>query len=149
MSKENSSGLGVKSRFGPVLVPDAAGGNVKTEGGFNELTIEIGGKNIDDGALSDDVFIPVNSLIIDAYATVTEAFSAGFAIGTSGSETDNGVPVAGTIGIETLVPEGTWAAALMTEDTIVGAAWETTGTDGGVATVTVRYLHTVGESAAT
>jgi hypothetical protein len=140
MSKENSSGLDVLNQYGPRPTPDAASGVMKTEGGFNELTVELSGANINGSEFSTDVIIPAGSLIVDAYAEIEEVFSAGFSVGTSGSETTNGVPVTGTsVTVETLTPAGTWAVALAT-DTIVNVAWATSGTDAGKGRVVVRYL---------
>lgn len=143
MSKESSSGLGVDSRFGTLNLPDAAAGVYPSDGPQNTLAISVGGANINGAVVSDAFVLPAGALVTAAYVNVTEAFSAGFAVGTKGSEATNGVDIVGTstglLDISASIA-GTWAAQLAAS-TIVDAAWATSGTDAGYATVIVEYIQ--------
>ena len=149
MAKENTAGLGVNNRYGPLNTPDGAAGNFRTAGVENELVIEFNGKNIND----DDIlgFIPAGSTPIEAYMEVKEAFALGgttpvVEVGTDGSEATNGctfteanMESVGTVVNTTFT--GTWAARLAadTNVSIVLAGTSPTVTDDGKARVTVRY----------
>lgn len=154
MAKENTSGLNVNSRYGPVAIPDSAGGVIKTEGGKNEMTIELSGKNINDDSLQGDIIIPAGSLVIEAYVEVEEVFVVSgtdptILVGTNGSEATNGIVISeaiaeavGTVDI-TATKTGTWDASFAA-DTVVGVAIGGTAgpavTDVGVLRVVVVYV---------
>ena len=153
MSKENTAGLGVNTRYGPVAVPDGVGGVIKTEGAFNELTLEFSGQNINDGVEQNPV-IPAGSLIVGAYAEIEEVFVLGgttptIDIGTLTSETTNNVDIteaqAEAVGTYDIMgtPAGTWAASLAA-DTSVGIALGGTtppATAVGKARVVIQYIN--------
>ncbi len=151
MSKENSAGLGVNNFYGPRPTPDGAAGVLKTEGAYNELTIEFSGKNI-----NDDVIIgrlPAGAKPIEAIVDIETAFVLGgttpiVEVGTDGSEVTNGVSISeaimeavGTDIITTFA--GTWANRLAAE-TVVSVALSGTSptvTDAGNGRVVVRYTN--------
>jgi hypothetical protein len=154
MSKENTAGLGVNSRYGPLTTPDGAGGVIKTEGAVNELTLDFTGETINDDSEQNPV-IPAGSLIIAAYAEISEAFVLGgttptIDIGTKGSEGTNGIDIADageadTVGTYDILgtPSGTWAASLAANTTVGIALGGTspTVTSAGKARVVVQYLQ--------
>jgi hypothetical protein len=132
MAKEDTAGLQVDSRYGPVLVPDGAGGQLQTAGGKRELTFEFSGATINDDSEQNPI-IPAGSLVIAAYAEIEEAFTLGgttptIVAGTVGTEATNGVAIADageadTIGTYDITASitGTWGAGLAA-DTSVGLA---------------------------
>ena len=150
MSKENSAGLGVNNFYGPRPTPDGAAGVLRTDGAFNELTIEFSGKNINDDVISGR--LPAGAYPIEVFTEVEEVFSLGgtgpaLEIGTDGSEATNGIQIAQAdlqaVGAYTDTSfNGTWAARLAAE-TVVSAALSGTSptiTDAGFARVVIRYI---------
>ncbi len=127
-------------------------GVIKTEGASNELAIDITGQSLHDGLVAD-VVIPAGSIIVACYAEITEAFdvTGDLAIGTSGSEAVNGVPVTeaeleAEAGLNlTAALIGTWAAgSVLAADTTVGVAAPGTVVVGkGKGRVVVEYKHVV------
>ena len=67
MTKENTAGLSVSSRYGPLNTPDGSGGRVKTEGVLNELTIEFNGDQVNNPADLQNPIIPAGSRVVAAY----------------------------------------------------------------------------------
>jgi hypothetical protein len=148
MSRENTSGLDVLNIYGPRPVPDMARGVMKTEGGFNEMTFELSGKDINDNLSNVLNTIPAGVRFQEFYVEVQEVFADGTTlhIGTSGSEATNGFDIAltgvlDTVGISTVSTtlDGTWALTLAAE-TEVGIAATGTFTNVGHARIVARYL---------
>ena len=121
MSLESSTGLNVKSNYGPRETGRAAG-VIKTEGSKQQLTIELTGAQVDDGLYVEDFVIPKFSIILACYLEVTEAFVLDgnadntLEVGTSGSEATNGFSItsaqAEALGATSLTGalSGTWDA---------------------------------------
>jgi hypothetical protein len=152
MSKENSAGLGVNNRYGPLNTPDGAAGVFSTYGAENELVIEFSGKNINDGVISG--FLPAGARPLRAILEVKTAFVMGgstptFNVGTSGSAGTNGVEFSeanmeSTGTITTTTFGGTWGARLAADTTVVAILDGTTPTvtDAGEARLVIVYSKT-------
>ena len=156
MAKEESSGLGtgVRSRFGPVAIPDGSGGVARTAGVRNELVLEFTGDDINNDDFQKPI-IPAGSLVTAAHAEILEAFTLGgttptIDIGTDGSEGTNGVDIADSGEADTegtydilYTPSGTWAAILAADTTVSVALGGTTPTvtAGGRAKVVIEYIN--------
>ncbi len=150
MSKENSAGLGVNNFYGPRPTPDGATGVLRTDGAFNELTIELSGKNVNDDVITGR--LPAGAFPVEVFTEVETAFVLGgttptFEVGTDGSEATNGISIAeadleavGTY-LDTSF-NGTWAARLAAETVVSLALGGTTPTvtDAGFARIVVRYV---------
>lgn len=162
MSKESTSGLGVKSRFGPVDIPDEAVGVIKTEGAKNQLVFDISHVGLSaPGTYYNQVAkLPDGAIVTGVDVHVVEAFSAFpnddnvVNIGTDGSAATNGAPIEDAdleaVGHQDLSADvqGTWATAL-TADTWVSV--ELSGTNAstyaptaGEAKVIITYIHVAG-----
>ena len=152
MSKENSAGLGVNNRYGPLLTPDGVAGVFKTAGAENELVIEFSGTNVNDDVISG--FLPAGSKPIEVYVEVKSVFAVGgttptLEVGTDGSEATNGFSISeaqleavGTYVITSF--NGTWAARLAADTTVSAALAGTspTVTSAGEARIVIRYART-------
>tara|TARA_R110000772_G_scaffold64511_3_gene144279 strand:- start:1761 stop:2228 length:468 start_codon:yes stop_codon:yes gene_type:complete len=153
MARESNSGLNVLNIYGPRPVPDMARGTIKTEGGYNELTFEFSGKDINENLTNVLTTLPAGVRFVDFYVEVQEAFvvtgtTPGLEIGTSGTEETNGFTISEAIleavGISAISTTfaGTWAATLAA-DTAVGLALSGTTpvvTSAGHARIVARYL---------
>ena len=156
MAKEESSGLGagVRSRFGPVAIPDGSAGVYRTSGARNELVLEFTGDDINNDDFQKPI-IPAGSLVTAAHAEILEAFVLGgtgptIDIGTDGSEGTNGVNIVDTNEADTVgtydildTPDGTWAASLAADTTVSVALGGTTPTvtAAGRAKVVIEYIN--------
>jgi hypothetical protein len=153
MSREVSSGLGagVRSRFGPVNIPDGSGGVVRTAGNENEIVLEFSGEDIN-GDLFQKPVMPAGSVPVAVYVEIKEAFALGgttptLNIGTDGSEGTNGVELseANAEATGTYAPSlaGTWASPLAAATTVSVALDGTTPTvtDAGHARVVIQYVE--------
>lgn len=162
MSREDSAGIDVLNIYGPRPVPDMARGTMKTEGGYNEMTFEFSGKDINENLTNVLMTLPGANVtgttqggirFVDFYVEVQEAFvltgtTPALEIGTSGTEETNGFTISEAIleavGISDISTTfaGTWAATL-TADTDVGLALSGSTpvvTDAGHARIVARYL---------
>jgi len=149
MSKEDTSCLGVNSRYGPVAVPDQAAGVVKTEGTYNELTIEFSGESADNGGA--DTSIPGGIRMVDYFVEVQTPFDtaiADIAFGDRSSPAANGITplVAASLLVEGVTLPvgtftGTWADPILEAMPVsmltVGGAGQNFG---GNARLVIRYL---------
>lgn len=162
MSKENTSGLNVLSRYGPVGVPDGAVGVIKTEGGLNQLTFDV--SHVELAApgtyLNDVAKLPAGAIVKDVDVYVSEAFSAMpnddniVNIGTDGSAATNGVAVqdaaiesAGHVELAdaTIALNGTFANRLAAETSVSvelsGTSASSYAPTAGEMKVVITYLH--------
>ena len=128
----------------------------KTEGSFNELTLQLTGTQIKRGGTAEFLVAPVLKAgfkITGVYARVTEAFvvtgtTPALEIGTQGSEVTNGFTITeaqlealGTYDLTSAL-SGTWAAPI-NADTTVGIALSGTTpavTDAGKIEIVVTYV---------
>jgi hypothetical protein len=160
MSRENSAGLTVNNHYGPRSIPDSAFGSIKTEGAYNEMTIEFSGANVNNGTadtLDTTGLLPEGSYVTDVFLEVEEVFSlTGNAdnvleVGTQGSEDANGVTLIKThleaegvyhydqAGVEI---GGDWGSRLAADTVVSMILFGTnqTMTDAGKARVVIRYI---------
>ena len=152
MSKENTAGLGVNNRYGPLATPNAAAGNFKTEGAYNELVIEFSGANINDDDVSG--FLPAGAKPVEWALEVKSVFALGgttpvINFGTDGSETTNGLEISeaqaeavGTYVSTTFA--GTWQSRLAADTTVsvVLDGTSPTVTSAGEGRLVIRYIKT-------
>ena len=149
----------VSNFYGPRGIDtDVTAGVIKTEGGYNELTVHISPADIKAGTipLSVKPFMPARSRPTHAFLEVEEAFTLtgttpAVNVGTDGSEATNGVTASeaqleavGVYDISSTI-KGTWAAAGgLTARTVVDIATSAgigvTGTLGK-AKIVIRYIH--------
>lgn len=130
-------------------------GITRTAGFVTELTLDIDGTMVGDGAYALLApIIPANAIIEDVYLEVTEAFVLGgttplIDIGTETSEATNGFTItetqAETTGIYDLTSalSGTWAAGLAAETTLgllLGGGGSNTVTAAGKMRAVIRYV---------
>ena len=130
-----------------------ARGTMKTEGGFNELTFEFSGKDINENLTNVLNTLPAGIRFVEFYVEVQEAFvltgtTPALEIGTDSSEVTNGFTISEAIleavgvSVVSTTFAGTWAASLAAE-TEVGLALSGSGaavTNAGHARVVARYL---------
>lgn len=119
----------VNNYFGPRAVLAGADGQYNTEGIAREYSVEFTGQDFIDGKTQLFPFtIPAGSLIRTVVAKVKTAFVLGgttptLALGTSGSETTNGVALsqaqAQAVGSYNLTLNGTWSTTPFAADTII------------------------------
>lgn len=144
----------VNNHYGPRDTGKTVGVK-KTEGVMYELTLDIDGEMVGNGAYALLApKLPANSLIEDVYVEVTEAFALGgttpaIEIGTEGSEATNGVTITeaqaeatGAYDVTSALA-GTWTAGLAAETTLGLALSGTTPTvtDAGKMRVVIRYVQ--------
>lgn len=153
MTREANTGLNVDNIYGPRNVPDTARGVIKTDGGFNELVLELSGANINDGLTSVLNTLPAGIRFVDFFVEVQEAFvltgtTPALEVGTNGSEETNGFTISEAIleavGISAISTTfaGTWASTL-TGETALGIALSGSTpviTDVGHARIVARYI---------
>lgn len=142
MSREDTAGLNVTNKYGPVPVPDMARGVIKTSGIENEMTFEFSGKDINENLVNVLNTLPEGIRFQHFVVDVQEAFvltgtTPALEIGTNGTEETNGFTVSEAqleaVGITALPVtsfNGTWASTLAST-TDVGFALS-----GGSAAVT-------------
>lgn len=130
MSYDNGSGINVYNHYGPRKLGGATG-VIKTQGSDNELCVIVTGEFLNTEFLPE-VVIPAGAVVTKATAHVTEAFDLGgttptIAVGTSGTETTNGVTLdeasAEATGYYDITANliGTWGSeAALDADTTVG-----------------------------
>jgi len=152
MGYEANTGLGVNNHYGTRETGNGIG-VIKTEGAYNELSVDITGDMLNN-TFRPAMVIPAGSLIVSAFVDVSEVFVLGgtspvIEVGTAGSEVTNGVSVTeaqaeavGTVDI-TAALAGTWAASLAAATTVGVAMSGTspTSTSAGKAKVIVRYIN--------
>ena len=154
MTIENTAGIGVNNRYGPVDTQEGvlSGGVLRTAGKVNDLVIYIRGEDFASGSFDTQFTLPAGSIFIDAAAEVTEAFALGgttptINVGTNTTEgTNYGIELSEAQAEATgtyynATGAGTWAAPLAA-DTAVGVALDGTTptvTSAGEAKVVIRY----------
>jgi len=126
MAKENTSGLNVNSRYGPVAVPDACIGVIRTDGGLNQLTVEFSADNINNSDFASVVVLQPGCLPLRGWLEVETAISlsglgAAISLGTQGGLGTNSADVSGTalgVGFKTAGLKGTWSTGLTATTTV-------------------------------
>jgi hypothetical protein len=149
MSKENTAGLGVNSRYGPVDIPDGAGGVVKTEGAYNELTIEFGGEDVNADLYHVEIDAR-NIRFVDWIVEVEEApvgLVGPISVGTYGTASVDGFNIsavqAASVGLVSLPDAtfgGTWANTIIDNAGLKVAVASDDVLTGGKIRVVARYV---------
>jgi len=155
MGFEANTGLGVNNHYGQRDTGHGIG-HIKTEGSVNELVVDVTGDMLND-TFRLPVVLPVESIFLDAYVDVEEAFVLGgttptILVGTSGSEVTNGVVVSETlaeaVGSAAITGTftGTWSvtaglAAATTVGVVLGGTTPTATAGVGKARVVIRYAN--------
>lgn len=75
MAKENSSGLGVSSRYGPVSLPDGARGSFHSQDGITQIVAEWSADLIRNSSINQAITIVRNTLPTRAWVEIEEALS--------------------------------------------------------------------------
>lgn len=128
-----------------------SGGEVHGDGIVKELVVYLNGDEF--GGTADAVAtsytLPAGAVVLDAVMEITSAITMGNAdndisVGTSGSETTNGIDFDNTTGaVGTYTQDainGTWAAPLAANTVVAfDVAGTTPSMDGGQAKVVIRY----------
>lgn len=127
MARENSSGLGVNTRYGPISLPDGARGTYHSQDGLFYIVADWSADLINSDSINAAVTIVKNMLPLRAWLEVEEALSlsgtsAGLAIGVQGAITADCAEVTGTavgIGFATATLLGKFSTGLTATATLV------------------------------
>ena len=104
MARENSAGLGVNTRYGPVSLPDGARGSYHSQGATTEIAVDWSADLINSDSIGP-VLVVKNMLPLRAWVEVETALSlsgtsAGLAVGFQSSfTTDCAELTATTVGV--------------------------------------------------
>jgi len=126
MARENSAGLGVNSRYGPVSLPDGARGSYHSQGGLTEIVVDWSADLINSDSIGP-VLVVKNMLPLRAWVEVEEALSlsgtsAGLAVGIQGALTADCAELTGTsvgVGFGTATLLGKFLTGLTATTTLV------------------------------
>lgn len=154
MSKENTAGLGVDSRYGPVDIPDGAGGVIKTEGAYNEMTIEFGADDINSPGYQvhiDARNIRFVDFVFEVEEIVTGVAGAPLAgplyVGTWGTATVDGLVIsaaqagsAGLVSLPDTLFNGDWANTIIDNAGLKVSVACGEVVEGGKIRVVARYV---------
>lgn len=75
MARENSSGLGVSTRYGAVKVPDGAKGSYQAKGGLTYLVADWSAELINSDSIGQQTLVVSNFLPLRAWVEVEEAMT--------------------------------------------------------------------------
>lgn len=75
MARENSSGLGVNTRYGPVSIPDGARGELHSDSGLVYLTADWSADLINNDSINAAITIVKNILPLRAWVEIEEALT--------------------------------------------------------------------------
>lgn len=126
MARENSAGLGVNSRYGPVSLPDGARGTYHSQGALTEIRVDWSADLINSDSIGP-VLVVRNMLPLRAWVEVEEALSlsgtsAGIAVGIQGALATDCAELTGTsvgVGFGTATLLGKFATGLTATTTLV------------------------------
>jgi hypothetical protein len=127
MAKENSAGLGVSTRYGPVSVPDGARGSFHSQDGFIHLVADWSADLIRNGSINQAITIVRNVLPTRAWVEVEEALSlsgagSSLCFGQEGQLGTNSADVSGSavgVGFKACSLNGTFSTGLTATTTLV------------------------------
>lgn len=128
MARENTSGLGVSTRYGPISLPDGARGITSTTGGLNYLIQEFSASLINSDSINQAtcVLFP-GSLPLRAWVEVETALSlsgagAALSFGRQGALGTDSADISGTskgVGFATAALKGTFSTGITATTTVV------------------------------
>lgn len=156
MGYENTSGLNVRTFYGPMSQTEGTEGSIRTEGAVQELALVVTGSHAVSGGSTFDAtlaYLPAGAKVIEVYVNVQEVFAVSggvdeeINIGTQGSEATNGFDIVEAsleaTGIYAITSfNGTWQAQLAA-NTQIGMAVSGSGTftTAGKARIVIRYVQ--------
>lgn len=126
MARENSSGLGVNTRYGPISLPDGAQGRFTSKNGIDQLVVEWSADLINSDSIGAKLIVK-NRLPLRAWVEVETALSlsgtsAGLAVGFQSSFTTDCAEITGTaigVGFGTATLLGKMATGISSTQTLV------------------------------
>jgi hypothetical protein len=127
MAKENSSGLGVNTRYGAISIPDGARGNIASKGALNYLTVEFSADKINNDSINAPTTILFNCLPLRAWVEVETALSlsgagAALSFGRQGALGTDSADISGTakgVGFAAAALKGTFSTGITATTTVV------------------------------
>lgn len=127
MAKENSSGLGVNTRYGAISIPDGARGNLAGKGALNYLTVEFSADKINNDSINAPTTVLFNVLPLRAWVEVETALSlsgagAALSFGRQGALGTDSADLSGTakgVGFATAALKGTFSTGITATTTVV------------------------------
>jgi len=126
MARENTAGIGVNSRYGPISLPDGARGSYHSQGGIVELVVDWSADLINSDSIGP-VLIVKNMLPLRAWCEVETALSlsgtsAGLAVGFQGGLAADCAEITGTsvgVGFSTATLLGKFITGITATTTLV------------------------------
>jgi hypothetical protein len=126
MARENTAGLGVNTRYGPISLPDGARGTYHSQGALTEISVDWSANLINSDSIGP-VLIVKNMLPLRAWLEVEEALSlsgtsAGIAVGFAGGLATDCAEVTGTsvgVGFATATLLGKFITGITATQTLV------------------------------
>ncbi len=129
MARENSSGLGVNTRYGPISLPDGARGELgRGEGGITTIAADFSAALINSDSINAAITVLFpGTLVLRGWVDVEEAMSlsgagAALSIGAQGGLGTNSADISGTskgVGLGTLGLKGTFSTGITATTTVV------------------------------
>lgn len=128
MAKENSSGLGVNTRYGAISIPDGAKGALGGhEGALNYLAVEFSADKINNDSINAPTTILFNALPLRAWVEVETALSlsgagAALSFGRQGALGTDSADISGTakgVGFAVAALKGTFSTGITATTTVV------------------------------
>lgn len=127
MAKENSSGLGVNTRYGAISIPDGARGNLAGKGALNYLTVEFSADKINNDSINAPTTVLFNVLPLRAWVEVETALSlsgagAALSFGRQGALGTDSADISGTskgVGFAAAALKGTFSTGITATTTVV------------------------------
>lgn len=127
MAKENSSGLGVNTRYGAISIPDGARGNLAGKGALNYLTVEFSADKINNDSINAPTTVLFNVLPLRAWVEVETALSlsgagAALSFGRQGALGTDSADISGTakgVGFAVAALKGTFSTGITATTTVV------------------------------
>ena len=148
MARENTAGLGVNTRYGPISIPDGARGVLAAEGALNYLTIEFSSALYNADSINTRTGILFNCLPLRAWVEIETAISlsgAGVALcfGRKGGLGTDSADISGSaigVGFKAAALKGTFSTGITATTTLAFGPTVATGFDGGAGRFVIEYL---------
>lgn len=129
MSKENTAGLGVNTRYGPISIPDGARGELgRSEGGISTIGADFSADLINSDSINAAVTVLFpGTLVLRGWVDVETALSlsgngAALSIGRQGALGTDSADLSGSskgVGFATLGLKGTFSTGITATTTVV------------------------------
>lgn len=147
MAKENSSGLGVNTRYGAISIPDGARGNLASKGALNYLTVEFSADKINNDSINAPTTILFNALPLRAWVEVETALSlsgagAALSFGRQGGLGTDSADLSGSakgVGFAVAGLKGTFSTGITATTTVV-IGMASGSIEGGAGRFVIEYL---------